>query len=663
MKSANGATQQWGYAAMLAAESEVAELRSATGHYPGPVWAPNDLSDAALAVVDEAEPEPPSPTGRYPGPVWAEDAIAAAVTLGSRIRFGLSGSVGKNGGNAATDVLAVRERLRELGFDWIAADAHGVDNTLIKAIKLFQAIVRGHHSVSGHRDVDGRIDVDGTTYRWLQAVNAPRWELMPEGSAAEGFTNIERADPNDTHDYGTNWMADTIREAGAAYRQAHLTATPGAALLTINDVSLPQGGNTPDHSGHETGLDCDIRLPRTDGSAPGNTTVTHALYDRDAMRAMLVAIRGTRLFARAFLQDPVLIGEGLCQDVAGHRDHAHFEILPPEVGGIELIDVADTDAVAAAAGDEFVGDAFIAAAPRRGPKEPDFTDEIGDAEDPTEGPRTYTVEPLDIPGMYQIIREVAFADSGDSPYTAVSIDDPSATNGGRFGLCFGLVLFPQATGSLGSVLRLMQQRDSSAFVQIFGTDAGELVRVTNAATPAERLRSVGGAPLWSDTWIDRFQQAGEVPAFQAAQNEEAIEHQFRLMMPVAVALGLTTDRCLAMAYDRIVTRGVGGGIRWIVQSVGPLRTVTQRKHAVEMLGFSDLAEFQRSVGWTPANGTFGPETHAALVAALRRQGQIPLPSAEDLACRMARVATGAAKDRLTRLLESSAFRDVTVAAS
>jgi hypothetical protein len=64
------------------------------------------------------------------------------------------------------------------------------------------------------------------------------------------------------------------------------------------------------------------------------------------------------------------------------------------------------------------------------------------------------------------------------------------------------------------------------------------------------------------------------------------------------------------------------------------------------------------VGWTPTDGRFGPETHAALAGALRRQGQVPLPSPDDLACRITRAARGVAKQRLTRLLESTSLSDV-----
>ena len=91
---------------------------------------------------------------------------------------------------------------------------------------------------------------------------------------------------------------------------------------------MPRGGNTPSHAGHEAGLVCDIRLPRTDGKAGGITT-SSAKYDRDSMRAQILAFRRQKLALRVFLIDPVLNKEGICLAVAGHGDHAHFEIKPP----------------------------------------------------------------------------------------------------------------------------------------------------------------------------------------------------------------------------------------------------------------------------------------------------------------------------------------------
>lgn len=257
------------------------------------------------------------PAGRRAGPA---KALGGGMAPGP---FSLSASVGDGGHNVATDVRALKERLISLGFSWLAAN-EVMDAPTLRTIRLFQSIVAGRTSVSG----DGRVDVPGATYDWLRASNAPRWQLMPAGTAAEGFVNDELADTNDQHDYGVNWMADTIRAAAADYRSSYLGSHAGAALMTINDVSLPQGGDTPDHSGHETGLACDLKLPRSDGQAGG---ITHSSgnFDRPAARAQLQALRRQPLVTRILFNDPVLIAEGLCERAAGHDNHYHFEINPP----------------------------------------------------------------------------------------------------------------------------------------------------------------------------------------------------------------------------------------------------------------------------------------------------------------------------------------------
>ena len=47
------------------------------------------------------------------------------------------------------------------------------------------------------------------------------------------------------------------------------------------------------------------------------------------MRGQLRALRGHDLVDRVFFNDRVLVGEGLCDYLAGHGDHVHFQIVPP----------------------------------------------------------------------------------------------------------------------------------------------------------------------------------------------------------------------------------------------------------------------------------------------------------------------------------------------
>jgi hypothetical protein len=240
----------------------------------------------------------------------------ATLTLGK--------SVGAGGANEPADVTALKTHLVALGLDWLTVDGTA-GNDLTQAIKLQQSIFRGRNAVSG----DGRVDVGGPTLEYLNSADAARWQEMPPGGGADdGFVNLELRDLADHHDFGTSWMADTLADAGRWYHDNHLGSTPGDAPITVNDVSLPRGGPTPDHAGHETGLEADLRLPRTDGTAPGGTTHTTATYDRDATRAQLRALRHQPMVSRIFFNDPVLIGEHLCTRASGHDNHLHVEIKP-----------------------------------------------------------------------------------------------------------------------------------------------------------------------------------------------------------------------------------------------------------------------------------------------------------------------------------------------
>jgi len=239
----------------------------------------------------------------------------------------IQGSVGSQGANNADDVRAVKTRLVELGFDWLGEEGaiDRVDQLTIDTIKLFQTIKTGLNTITG----DGRVDANGDTLKWLQASNAPRWQEMPAGSPAEGFKNDELADKSDKHDFGTSWLADTLKNTGARYKIDFLSGHAAAALLSLNDASLPRGGFTSAHKGHQAGLACDIRLPRKDGTV-GGVVVGQPAYDRNAMRAMLTAFLAQPLAGRVFLNDSVLRDEGLCSFEVGHENHAHLQIKAPE---------------------------------------------------------------------------------------------------------------------------------------------------------------------------------------------------------------------------------------------------------------------------------------------------------------------------------------------
>lgn len=234
----------------------------------------------------------------------------------------LSGSVGLGGKNNPADVKAVKDRLTELGYPVSRSNTIDAD---IKTIRLFQSIIKGDVRVGG----DGRIDVNGPTHKFLQALNAPKWMEMPKGAESEGFINFDNIQ-NDKHDFGTSWAVETIQEAAKHYIAEHKIINPGAAPIQTNNLSLQAGGDSPHHATHETGLSCDIRVPKRDGSS--GTTISSPDYDRDAMRAMLEAVRKQKAHSIRviFFNDFSLSALGLCRPLAGHDNHAHIDIVAPK---------------------------------------------------------------------------------------------------------------------------------------------------------------------------------------------------------------------------------------------------------------------------------------------------------------------------------------------
>jgi putative RNase toxin 44 of polymorphic toxin system len=252
----------------------------------------------------------------------SEASTGQPSSTGKSAPLPLEGSVGVGGDNHKKDVKAVRERLHALGFTWIDAEKETSDDTFVAAIRLFQTIIKGGQKISG----DGLISKDAGTHRWLQARNAPRWQLM--SASGIGFKNFERDDSNDTHDYCASWLDEVTIAAGKEYKKSYLATNTGASLIGINDGSLPHGGDTKDHAGHEAGLDIDVYLPTTGGTS-GGITVSSDNYDRSAMRAMLKAFRAQALVSRVFLNDTTLIAEGLCAFATNHHHHAHVGIKAP----------------------------------------------------------------------------------------------------------------------------------------------------------------------------------------------------------------------------------------------------------------------------------------------------------------------------------------------
>jgi peptidoglycan hydrolase-like protein with peptidoglycan-binding domain len=315
----------------------------------------------------------PHAAGRPAGFEAAERALASGGATGTSasgtraapsesdpalLAFELGNTVGppslKGVVNRVEDVRALQERLIALGFNWLQANGE-FDQETLRVVKLFQAIILGERTLEklaptglveivDNPALTGLVGIGDSTYRWLQAVNAPRWQHMPQGGVAEGFLNVEFLEIED-FDYGTNWAAETIAGAGRAYKTYYdlRVATTPTALIMVNDTSPRRGGYAPPHAGHQTGLDFDLRLPRLKGGTTGGLTYKEkGIYDQATMRAMLTALNTQSLVDRIIFNDPDLAAEGLCQrdpvkpgkkpeDPREHDDHAHVDIIPPEM--------------------------------------------------------------------------------------------------------------------------------------------------------------------------------------------------------------------------------------------------------------------------------------------------------------------------------------------
>lgn len=237
--------------------------------------------------------------------------------------FELDEGVGRAERNRPEDVQRLKQRLVDLGYPGLTVDERVTDH-LEETIDLVQSIKAGRTSISG----DQCVDVPGPTYRWLRAWNAPRWVELVPGTRTAGFA-VRAGGPT----YGTDWLRQMLHDAGVRYRDTYLDSHV-APPITVDAVAGTPGASVTDHDGHATGLACDLLLPSTDGMADPDLTYRDADYDREAMAAMLRAIRAQPLVMKIAFDDPELADENLCSREGGFADRAHVEIAPimPEIG-------------------------------------------------------------------------------------------------------------------------------------------------------------------------------------------------------------------------------------------------------------------------------------------------------------------------------------------
>ena len=247
------------------------------------------------------------------------------------IQTKLKGSVGRRGDNFPQDVIAVKNRLNDLGFSWATLDNSGKPTLdMIKAIKLFQGIINGNEKWESK---DGLIDVNRKTDKWLKASNAPRWISLPDrGNGWEYKIAVARWGDDR---FCTDWMKSFLDSIGQEYIKYFGTDLGGRSPITVHELSAKRGKNGG-HKGHRTGLLVDIRLPRRNGGV-GRVTYYSQEYDKETTKVILRIARNHPLFRVAIFNDPDFVREGLCirdrnPNAKIHDNHIHIKIKPPSLG-------------------------------------------------------------------------------------------------------------------------------------------------------------------------------------------------------------------------------------------------------------------------------------------------------------------------------------------
>jgi len=248
-----------------------------------------------------------------------------------RPQLNLNGPVGAGQANRRDDVLAVQQRLKDLGMDVTVDGRYGPGTQ--NALKLYEAMAGGYEEVS---EANGVLRPGDALCRALDSPDAPRWERMP--AADVGFVNND----SDGFGYGSSRTADVIRDVGQRYHDAYRGANDAAALIDINDVSTRKGGKNRDHESHQAGLDIDVRLPKTDGTS--GTQSNWRGYDREATYQMLKAFAQDERVERILFTDPTLARRLKQEALAGatwaekiqdggtlHRNHFHVDVKAPGV--------------------------------------------------------------------------------------------------------------------------------------------------------------------------------------------------------------------------------------------------------------------------------------------------------------------------------------------
>jgi hypothetical protein len=96
--------------------------------------------------------------------------------------------------------------------------------------------------------------------------------------------------------------------------------------ISFGDLNRKNGASfSPQHKGHRTGREVDIRPFRKDRqNLPA--TWQSPMYDRPTTRRFIERVKQREPNARFFFNDPVLVDAGLTKPLGGHDNHLHLQI-------------------------------------------------------------------------------------------------------------------------------------------------------------------------------------------------------------------------------------------------------------------------------------------------------------------------------------------------
>ncbi len=123
--------------------------------------------------------------------------------------------------------------------------------------------------------------------------------------------------------YGQTHVIEILRQLGICMADSGYN-------ICVGDISYAHGGDHPQHTSHEHGLDVDLRPIAKDGHCgPVGCYSTSNVYDFEGTKKMILALAESGLVKCIYFNDPKILSDpqikatGLVSKCDGHDDHLH----------------------------------------------------------------------------------------------------------------------------------------------------------------------------------------------------------------------------------------------------------------------------------------------------------------------------------------------------